>query len=97
MITNYSLTEHGQKRALSHQKVCSYTGPAPVPLMDYVLSVEAQASHFSPITRDDLLSAISAVTYEKVGLICSDQRSTVMQVSSFMVLLETAKRRSPSV
>ncbi|MFN9911825.1 MAG: AAA family ATPase, partial [Pirellulaceae bacterium] len=24
----YSLTENGQKRALSHQKVCSYAGPA---------------------------------------------------------------------
>ena len=64
----YSLTEHGQKRALSQQKICSYTGPAPVPLMDYVLSVEAQACNFSPITRENLLAAIQEVTFEESWL-----------------------------
>jgi Cdc6-like AAA superfamily ATPase len=51
----YSLTDSGQKRALHYQAVTSYTGPAPVPLMDYVLSVEAQASTFEPITKSQLL------------------------------------------
>jgi hypothetical protein len=60
----YSLTENGQKRALSYQKISSYTGPAPVPLMDYVLSVEAQASNFEPITKNELKSALDAVTYD---------------------------------
>jgi len=60
----YSLTENGQKRAQSYQKASSYTGPAPVPLMDYVLSVEAQASNFEPITCNDLKAALEGVTYE---------------------------------
>jgi len=60
----YSLTENGQKRAQSYQKAGSYTGPAPVPLMDYVLSVEAQASNFEPITSVELKAALNGVTYE---------------------------------
>ncbi|MEQ1827896.1 MAG: ATP-binding protein [Pirellula sp.] len=60
----FSLTENGQKRALTLQKSTSYTGPAPVPLMDYVLSVEAQASNFEPITRDELKAALNNVTYD---------------------------------
>ena len=60
----YSLTENGQKRAQSYQKTSSYTGPAPVPLMDYVLSVEAQASNFEPITCNELKAALDGVTYE---------------------------------
>ncbi len=60
----YSLTENGQKRAQSYQKASSYTGPAPVPLMDYVLSVEAQASNFEPITCNELKAALDGVTYE---------------------------------
>ena len=64
----YSLTENGQKRALTYQKASSYTGPAPVPLMDYILSVEAQASNFEPITRSELKSALSEVTFDEAWL-----------------------------
>ncbi len=64
----YSLTENGQKKAQSYQKVMSYTGPAPVPLMDYVLSVEAQASNFEPITCNELKAALDGVTYEPAWL-----------------------------
>lgn len=64
----YSLTENGQKRALTLQKATSYTGPAPVPLMDYVLSVEAQASNFEPITKNELRAALSNVTYDATWL-----------------------------
>jgi DNA polymerase III delta prime subunit len=60
----YSLTEAGQKRALQYQAVCSYTGPAPVPLLDYVLSVEAQASTFEPITKKQLIASFGHVTFE---------------------------------
>ncbi len=60
----YTLTDNGQKRALGHQKVCSYSGPAPVPLSDYVLSVEAQARNYEPITEDQLRAALSGVTYD---------------------------------
>jgi hypothetical protein len=64
----YSLTENGQKRALTYQKASSYTGPAPVPLMDYILSVEAQASDFEPITRSELKSALRDVTFDEAWL-----------------------------
>ncbi|MDZ4852565.1 MAG: AAA family ATPase [Pirellulaceae bacterium] len=60
----YSLTDNGQKRALGHQKVYSYSGPAPVPLADYILSVEAQASHFEPIVESQLKAALAGVTYD---------------------------------
>jgi hypothetical protein len=64
----YSLTENGQKRALTYQKASSYTGPAPVPLMDYILSVEAQGSNFEPITKPELKSALSEVTIDEAWL-----------------------------
>ena len=64
----YSLTENGQKRALNYQSNFSYTGPAPVPLMDYILSVEAQASTFEAITRNRLISSFGNVTYEESWL-----------------------------
>ncbi len=38
----YALTDNGQDRATQDMSNCSYVGPAPVPLMDYVLSAEAQ-------------------------------------------------------
>ena len=64
----YSLTENGQKRALNYQRNFSYTGPAPVPLMDYILSVEAQASTFEAITKNRLISSLGNVTYEESWL-----------------------------
>ena len=39
----YSLTAQGRTRAMAFLEACSYVGPAPVPLMDYVISVEAQS------------------------------------------------------
>jgi hypothetical protein len=60
----YSISEKGHQRALHCQKTMSYTGPVPVPLMDYVLSVEAQAGNFSPITEPQLRAALSKVTYD---------------------------------
>jgi predicted ATPase with chaperone activity len=64
----YSLTENGQKKAISSQRVFSYIGPAPVPLSDYVLSVEAQANHFAPIGREQLLQSLSKITFERTWL-----------------------------
>jgi energy-coupling factor transporter ATP-binding protein EcfA2 len=60
----YSLTEAGQKRAHTHLQQCSYVGPAPVPLSDYVLSVEAQAAGLDPIDRDQLRAALSKISYQ---------------------------------
>ncbi len=60
----FSLTEAGQSRAHAAMKTCSYVGPAPVPLSDYVLSVEAQAAGLDPIDRDQLRSALSKISYQ---------------------------------
>lgn len=60
----YSLTENGRGRALAYQRHWSYSGPAPVPLLDYTLSVEAQSTHFEPITVAKLKAALSAITYD---------------------------------
>ncbi|KAA1257839.1 hypothetical protein LF1_03290 [Rubripirellula obstinata] len=60
----YSLTEAGQQRAQTHMQNCSYVGPAPVPLADYVLSVEAQAAGLDPIDRDQLQQALSRISYQ---------------------------------
>ncbi|NND96017.1 MAG: AAA family ATPase [Pirellulaceae bacterium] len=60
----YSLTEAGQRRAQGEMKQCSYVGPAPVPLSDYVLSVEAQAAGFDPIDQDQLRAALVTISYQ---------------------------------
>lgn len=60
----YALTEHGQKRTLQHQQVCKYSGVAPVPLSDYLLSVEAQANQYHPIQRDQLVDALQSISIE---------------------------------
>ncbi len=64
----YGITESGQNRAIHYQKTQSYSGPAPVPLMDYVLSVEAQAGSFEPITEHQLRAALGEVTYDEALL-----------------------------
>ncbi|MEM9827218.1 MAG: AAA family ATPase [Planctomycetota bacterium] len=61
----YSLTEAGQRRGQAEINQCAYVGPAPVPLNDYVLSVEAQAGGLEPITREELRGALSGISYEE--------------------------------
>jgi len=58
----YTLTEKGHGRAATHQRECAYVGPAPVPLTDYVLSVEAQAVSDEVIVRADLEDAFRDVS-----------------------------------
>ena len=60
----YSLTELGQGRAQQCFKQSSYVGPAPVPLGDYVISVEAQAAGLDPVTQDELRNALSGISYQ---------------------------------
>ena len=60
----YSLTETGLKTAQSHMRQCSYVGPAPVLLSDYVLSVEAQAAGLDAIDREQLSAALSKISYQ---------------------------------
>ena len=66
----YSLTELGQDRAQTQMRQCSYVGPAPVPLADYVLSVEAQSAGLEPVTQDQLRQALSSISYQPDLLDC---------------------------
>jgi predicted ATPase with chaperone activity len=50
----YGLTEDGRRQAQEHLRECAYVGTAPVPLMDYVISVEAQAIAEETIRRPEL-------------------------------------------
>lgn len=58
----YGLSDEGRKRAQSFHAECSYVGPAPVPLMDYVISVEAQAIGDEPIRRGELSDAFHDIS-----------------------------------
>jgi predicted ATPase with chaperone activity len=53
----YGLSDEGRNRAQTSHKECAYVGPAPVPLTDYILSVEAQAICDQAIRRTDLADA----------------------------------------
>ncbi|MFN3188887.1 MAG: AAA family ATPase [Aureliella sp.] len=64
----YSLTEAGQQRTLNGQKAFKYTGPAPVPMAEYLLSVEAQANQYTPVEREQLTEALSEISYDETWL-----------------------------
>lgn len=60
----YGLTDDGRKRAESSLRDCAYIGPAPVPLMDYVISVEAQAISDEPIRRTEMQQAFYNISVQ---------------------------------
>jgi len=59
---NYALTELGRDRAIVYAQSCSYSGPAPVPLMEYVLSVEAQTIRAESPKRNQLRTAFRDIS-----------------------------------
>ena len=59
---NYVLTETGRDRAAAASQICSYVGPAPVPLMDYVLSAEAQTIRAESPKRSQLIAAFEDIS-----------------------------------
>ncbi len=61
----YRLTELGTDRARSAMRACGYVGPVPVPLADYVLSVEAQTIRGEAIRRQDLERAFRGISVER--------------------------------
>lgn len=61
----YALTEAGLGRATQALAQCSYVGPAPVPLTDYLLSVEAQAAGLEPIGREQLRGALEKLSHNE--------------------------------
>ena len=69
---NYSLTENGREKAQAALANCAYAGPAPVPLTDYILSVEAQSIRAESPRRDQLRQAfedisINETLFESLG------------------------------
>jgi hypothetical protein len=58
----YALTEMGVTRARSAMQACSYVGPVPVPLDDYVMSVEAQTIRAEAARREQLIAAFSGIS-----------------------------------
>jgi len=60
----YGLSEDGRRRAQTFHAECSYVGPAPVPLNDYIISVEAQAIGDEPIRRAELADAFQDISID---------------------------------
>ena len=58
----YALTDDGRDRAIIYAQTCSYSGPAPVPLMDYVLSAEAQTIRAESPKRQQLQNAFREIS-----------------------------------
>ena len=62
---SYALTEQGRARAQTYFEACAYVGPAPVPLADYVLSVEAQTIRAEAPKRSQLTEAFADICVEQ--------------------------------
>jgi predicted ATPase with chaperone activity len=58
----YSLTEQGRNRAQAYLEACGYSGAAPVPLADYVLSVQAQTIRAEAPRRTQLAEAFADIS-----------------------------------
>lgn len=61
---HYSLTEQGRERTQTLMQACAYVGPAPIPLSDYVLSVEAQTIRAESPKRDRLTAAFADISVD---------------------------------
>ena len=57
----YVLSEQGRLRAETYMAACAYVGPAPVPLINYVLSVEAQTIRAETPRRQHLEAAFADI------------------------------------
>ena len=60
----YTLTENGRERARREMTTCAYVGPAPVPLMDYVLSAEAQTIRVESPKENQLAEAFRDISID---------------------------------
>ena len=61
----YALTETGRERATQDMQTSSYVGPAPVPLMDYVLSAEAQTIRAESPKEGQLADAFADISINR--------------------------------
>src|SRR4029079_3016293 len=60
----YTLTDQGRARDKSYMDACAYVGPAPVPLPDYINSVDAQTIRAEAPKRKQLEKAFADITVE---------------------------------
>jgi predicted ATPase with chaperone activity len=60
----YGLTEQGHERAQAMLNVCGYTGATPVPLAEYVLSVDAQTIRAEAPKRSQLEKAFADISVD---------------------------------
>ena len=60
----YILTEQGQERAQAALAACAYSGAAPVPLNDYIVSVEAQTIRAESPKREHLGKAFADISVD---------------------------------
>lgn len=60
----YALTDVGGDRARVAATACNYVGPAPVPLDDYIVSVEAQTIRAEAVRRRDVEDAFADVSVD---------------------------------
>jgi len=60
----YALTDLGADRARAAARGCAYVGPAPVPLDEYICSVEAQTIRAEVVRRPQVESAFSDIMVE---------------------------------
>jgi predicted ATPase with chaperone activity len=60
----YTLTTQGRTRAVAYMEACAYVGPAPVPLMDYVISVEAQSITAEAPGPEKLAAAVRDISVD---------------------------------
>ena len=68
----YTLTDQGTQFARSCMEACAYVGPAPVPLTEYVTSVEAQSIRAESPQREQLERSLAGIsvdprTFDKLG------------------------------
>ncbi|MFW6169553.1 MAG: AAA family ATPase [Planctomycetota bacterium] len=61
---NYVLTDQGQQFTSKIMAACSYVGPAPVPLDDYIVSVDAQTIRAESPKRHDLMKAFEDISID---------------------------------
>jgi predicted ATPase with chaperone activity len=60
----YTLTDQGRQFAQRLMETCAYVGPAPVPLVDYVVSVEAQTIRAEAPKQSHLAKAFADISIE---------------------------------
>ena len=70
----YTLTDQGRQRARASMDQCSYLGAAPVPLDDYIVSVEAQSIRAEAPQKRHLAKAFADISVEP-EMLDSDSRA----------------------